>query len=67
MLLEKLDEARKLATLALELVAERPADLQVLVDCLGERTHDSLPGHASANRDRAPWSTLAYIAVVSML
>ena len=66
-LLEELDESGQLATLALELVAERPAELQVLGDCLGERAHDSLPGHGSASCDRAMRSTLAYSAVVSML
>ena len=63
----ELNEPGQFAPVAFELVAERAAERQVIVDCLKEIAHDSLPGHASASRDRALWSTLAYIAVVSML
>ena len=58
-LLEKRDELRQHAAVLGELIAKRAAHLQVILDGLGERAHRSLPGHGSAKRDSAAWSTLA--------
>jgi len=61
---EECDELRQHAAVLGQLVPERAAHRQVVVDCLCERDHRSLPGHGSASRDSAWRLTLAYSAVV---
>ena len=57
-LLEKLDEVRQHAAVLGELVAQRAAHREIVLDRLGERAHRSLPGHGSAKLDSAARSTV---------
>ena len=56
---EERGELRQHAAVLGQLVAERTAHRQVVIDGLSEGDHRSLPGHGSASGDSAARSTLA--------
>jgi hypothetical protein len=65
--LQVVNEPGQHLTVALELVAKRPPDPQIIRNCLSQLAHDALPvvGHGRASSRNERSSTLAWIAVLN--